>query len=116
LVGVASRRGFTIVELLLALFALNVAVLALVAGGTITLRRTTELRERGAAVEAATNRVERLSAGPCAAATGFAAVADLDERWAVALVAPAVREIVDSVSYRTGVDSRTLVLRTRSPC
>jgi Tfp pilus assembly protein PilV len=111
-----GRSGFTMVELLVALFALNVALLAFVAGGAVTLRRTTELRARGAAVEAATNRVERLSAVSCAATAGSAGNVELEEHWSVAFVTPAVREIVDSVVYRAGAASRTLVLRTRSPC
>ena len=101
---------------MLALFALNVALLALVAGGTVTLRRTTELRARSAAVEAASNRLQRLTAGACAAASGDGSTDGVTEHWTVVLSAAAVREIVDSVEYRAGPVGRSFVLRTRVAC
>lgn len=112
----AARAGFTLVELVLALFALNVALLALVAGGAVTLRRTTELRARTGAIEAATNRLQQLALTPCAAASGSASGRSLTERWTVALLAPGIRDVVDSVEYGAGTLERTLVLRTRSVC
>ena len=114
--GARGRAGFTLVELVLALFALNIAVLALVAGGAVTLRRTTELRGRTAAIEAATNRLQQLTITPCVAASGSASGRSLTERWTVSLLAPGIRDVVDSVEYRAGTLARTLVLRMRSVC
>ena len=112
----ANRDGFTLVEVVLALVALNVALLALVAGATVTLRRTSELRARTAAIEAATNRLQQLAIAACAAASGSASSRGVAERWTVTLLAPRVREAVDSVEYAAGTLQRTLVLRTRSAC
>jgi Tfp pilus assembly protein PilV len=112
----ANRAGFTLVELVMALFALNVALLALVAGAAVTLRRTTEARAHTAALEAATNRLQQLSVTACAPASGSASGRPLAEHWSIALVAPRIRDVVDSVDYGAGTLERTLVLRTRSPC
>ena len=112
----ATRAGFTLVELVLALFALEVALLALVAGGAVTVRRTTEVRARAAAIEAATNRLQQLTVAACAPVSGSASGGGLTEHWTVALVAPRVRDVVDSVDYGAGTLARRLVLRTRSLC
>ncbi|HXD49573.1 MAG TPA: hypothetical protein VN600_12405 [Gemmatimonadaceae bacterium] len=112
----ATRPGFTLVELVLALFALEVALLALVAGGAVTVRRTTEVRARAAAIEAATNRLQQLTVAACAPLSGSASGRGLTEHWTVALLAPRIRDVVDSVDYSAGAVARTLVLRTRSAC
>jgi Tfp pilus assembly protein PilV len=112
----ANRAGFTLVELVMALFALNVALLALVAGGAVTLRRTTEVRARTAAIEAATNRLQQLILTGCTPASGSASDRGLTERWTVVLLAPGVRDAVDSVEYTAGTFEKTLVLHTRSAC
>jgi Tfp pilus assembly protein PilV len=109
------RAGFSLVELLVALLVIDVGLLAL-AGTTLTLvRQRTELRERAAAVRAASARLEWLGAGPCRPAAGTASSATIVERWAAEPGANATRELSDSVSFGRG-GAHAVVLRTRLPC
>jgi len=112
----ALRRGFTLVELLVALLLVEVGLLALTGTTVVLIRQRTAVRARAAAIRAASNRIQLLAAGPCDAASGEASEANgVREIWDVRLIPNAVRELRDSVTY--GSDSaRAIVLRTRLPC
>ncbi len=110
------RHGFTLIELLLTLVVLNVAILSLVAGGTIVVQRSSDVRARAAAIEAANNRLQRLAAGPCAAVADSATDRSIEERWSSVVDGYAIRALIDSVSFDVRGTAHTLVLRTRVPC
>lgn len=112
------RRGFTLVELLIAVVLIDVGLLAIVDAGAVVVRRTTELRARAVAVRTASNRLELLAGtAPCTAATGAADLArGITEAWSVVIQASAVRELTDSVSYQSSSGAHSVVLRTRVPC
>ena len=111
------RRGFTLVELLVSLLAINVALLALVAGGAGVMKRTSELRVRNAAVEAAANRLQQLAAGPCAPAAGTAVGrAGVVEHWTALAQRNGIQELSDSVTFTLSGAAHSLVVRTRLPC
>ena len=112
----ASRRGFTLIELLFTLVVLNVAILSLVAGGTIVVQRSSDLRARAAAIEAANNRIQHLAAGPCRAVADSATDRGIEERWTAVVDDYGIRALVDSVSFDVRGTAHTLVLRTRVPC
>jgi prepilin-type N-terminal cleavage/methylation domain-containing protein len=65
-----ARRGFTLVELLVAIVILNVGLLALVAGSAAVVRRHTAIRARSAAIGAAAARVARFVTSPCSSSAG----------------------------------------------
>lgn len=111
-----SRRGFSIVELLVAMTLFAVGLLSLVGANTLFVRRRTEARQRLAAVTAAANRIAELSSGPCRSSAGaFNSPAGIAEQWWAAPRGNASREIVDSVQF--GVrPARLLVVRTQVPC
>ncbi len=112
-----TRRGFTLIEVLIAVVLIDVGLLALAAGSAVLVRRTITLRARAAAVAAATNRLQLLGVLPCIAASGSAAgVLNVDEHWQVVLQANGVREVNDSVAFATGGGSGWIALRTRLPC
>ena len=110
------RRGFSIVELLVAMLLVAIGLLSLVGANTVLVRRRNEARQRLAAVAAATNRVAQLSSGPCLSVNGTASgPLGVAERWSMLPLAAQTREIVDSV-YFGASPARDFVLRTRLPC
>lgn len=112
----AARRGFSLIELLVALIVVDVGLLALVGTMFVLVRDRSELRARSAAIRAASARLDWLGAGPCRPQIGSAtASAPLTERWSVAIGANATRELTDSVTF--GVDgAHAIVVRSRLPC
>lgn len=109
------RRGFSLVELLVALVLIDVGLLALTGTTMVLVRERAEVRARMAAVRAASNRLQRLGAAPCATATGSETHPELTETWRVALGANATRELTDSVTFGSA-GAHSIVLRTRVPC
>lgn len=96
---------------------LNVGVLALVMGGAFVVRETNEIRARGAAIEAATNRLNILAAGRCEARSGDTTSRQgMVESWVVAALANRVLDVADSVAYPVRGTRRSLVVRTRVSC
>ena len=111
-----NRRGFTLVELLVAVLLIDVGLLALVAGSAIVVRRQNELRLRGLAASAAANRIQQLMAMGCHSAAGSALVAaGVTEQWSVSGQS-GTRDLFDSVAYTFGGTSRSVVLRSRIAC
>ena len=113
-----GRRGFTLVELLVALVLLDIGLLALV-GLTASLSRSVDrLRASARAESIATARVERIAATPCtASATGSERPDAAVTEWFSDQPAPnGTRLIVDSVAVTTVRGTRTAVLRTRARC
>jgi prepilin-type N-terminal cleavage/methylation domain-containing protein len=111
------RRGFTLVELLVAVVLVDMGLLALVTGTAILVRRQNELRARSAAVRLAGNRLQLLAAGPCVVVSGSGTAAPgVSERWSAEATANHTRELRDSVTFSVRGAERSLVLRTRLTC
>lgn len=112
-----SRAGFTLVEVIVAIILIEVGLFALVGGSAVLIRQANQLRGRVTALHAAVDRLQLLSAGSCAVATGSAgATGAIHEDWALAMVGRSVREVRDSVSFRLPGGAGSVVLRTRVPC
>jgi Tfp pilus assembly protein PilV len=115
--GLTNRRGFTLVELLVAVLLIDVALLALVAGTAIVVRRQSELRLRALASNAASNRVQSLVAGGCRHISGNGIVAPgVAESWEMVERGSGTSEVSDSVVYTLSGSARSVVLRTRIAC
>jgi Tfp pilus assembly protein PilV len=112
------RRGFTLVETLVAVVLIDVGLLALVTAGAVVVRQSSGTRLRARAVQAAHNRLEQLGAAPCQRASGVSvgAAAGVDESWSVDTLPNAVRQIRDSVTFSVLGAPRALVLGTRLSC
>lgn len=113
-----ARPAFTLVELLVATMLVEVGLLALVASSAVVVRQASDGHVHSTAVRAAHNRIETLSARlPCTNSTGHALGPHaIREDWIVRLIGSAEREIVDSVQYAQSTGTKTVVLRTRTPC
>lgn len=110
------RRGFSLVEVLVALLVVDVGVLALAGTTLVLVRERTDLRARSAAIRAASGRLDWLGAGPCQPTTGSTELAPrLVEHWSVRLAPNATRELSDSVTFDAG-GAHAIVLRSRLPC
>jgi prepilin-type N-terminal cleavage/methylation domain-containing protein len=113
-------RGFTLVELLVAIVVINVGLLALVAASAVVVREADEGKARAAAVRAASNRLEWLASRPCSAPMpdhgSVSAAGGLREEWSVERLTNGVRELRDSVTYTRRGSTLMLVLRSRVTC
>ncbi len=111
------RRGFTLIEVLIAVVLVDVALLALVAAGSTLVRRTTEVRVRTIAARLAIDRLQLLGAGACAATTGaMTSAGGIREFWGAMSPVNGVREIFDSVTFTVAGVDKAVALHTRLPC
>ena len=113
-----ARRGFTLVELLVALVLLNIGLLALVSL-TASLSQSVDRLRAGARAESiAAARVERIAATACtASAAGTEHPSAAVTEWFSDEPEPnATRLVVDSVAVTMSRGTRTAVVRTRARC
>ena len=110
----AHRKGYSLLELLVAIILIDAGLLGIVQTHAVVVRRRNEIHARAVAVGAAVSRLEQLVAAPCSATSGSATSRGYDETW---LVRPGgrAREISDSLSFGAGATHR-LTLRTKLPC
>ncbi|HEY4133017.1 MAG TPA: prepilin-type N-terminal cleavage/methylation domain-containing protein [Gemmatimonadaceae bacterium] len=112
-----ARRGFTLVELLVAVVILNVGLLALVGGSAALVRRHAALRARSVASRTAAAGLARLAVSPCGATSGSVARSDGGtESWFVDARDHRVRDIADSVTYAVAGGQGTVALHSRAAC
>ncbi len=96
---------------------IDVGLLALVAGSTVLVRQTNELRARSSALQAASNRLQTLGGSGCQGSSGATDAPDgSHERWQVSVPAAGIIEIRDSVGFLVGRIPHAVTLRTRLPC
>lgn len=117
--SIQRRRGFTMVEVMVAIVLLTVGVMALVGSSAMVSRMIGRGRESTLAVQVATARLERLrriaaSTAPRCSSPEFAAdsagTAGVSERWVVDAAGPGLsRGVSVIVTYR---DARGLVRDT----
>jgi prepilin-type N-terminal cleavage/methylation domain-containing protein len=120
-----NDRGFTLVEVLVAVMVLSVGVTALVGSSAMVTRMVGRGATETRAAEAAQQRVETLrsaaySTTPRCTAGGFASggpvtVNGIRERWIVS-GAGTVRQVTDTVTHRTARGTHTDVLATFIKC
>ena len=104
-------------ETIVAIVLIEIGLLALTASTGIVVRETLIVRARTMALELARNRVETIAATPCLAASGgIAGPSGFREDWSARLVPVSSREIRDSVTYTVQRVSRTVTLKTQTPC
>lgn len=103
-------------ELLVALVLLDLALLSLAAVGALTARRVGDAGRRSRASTAAANRIERLSALPCAAIAGGSQQLEhgVIETWSVERRRTSV-ELTDSIEVAARLPEH-VVVRRRVPC
>jgi Tfp pilus assembly protein PilV len=113
------RRGFTLLETLVALLLFQVGMLAVAATGAVAAREVAAARRAAEARAAARNRIESLRPAVCASAASHASTVvapGIEEHWRVG-IAGSSRDVTDSVVYTLPAGRRgTLVLRAAVLC
>jgi len=114
-----TERGFSLVEVIIAMVILTVGILGLAASTSAITRMTAEGGRSGSAARVAQTRFEGLRAAAivnCATVVaGTASGSRYAERWSVT-TSGYVRVVTDSVSYNTGRATRYAVYSTNISC
>lgn len=111
-----NRRGFSLVEVMIAIVILATGVLALAASSAAVTRLITQGGGLGRAAAAAEGRVELLRATPCASLSSSSAYdGPYLVTWAVT-GSGNLRTVVVTVSYGTGRSTRTDTFNTTISC
>lgn len=111
-----SPRGFTIVELLVAIVIFSVGLLALASTAGVILTSLTSTQSRTIAAEVAESRLERLRTTTCAnRASGSATERGIAETWTLNHVARA-DDVTVAVTFLSNHQNRTETFRTFFPC
>ena len=98
----ARRRGFTLLEVLIALVLLSIGILGVSMSAALVSRMVGDGSRLTLAAAIATARLEQLRSIPCASATsGTAVTRGVEERWSVAALGPGLNalEVQLSVTY-----------------
>ena len=126
-----NERGFTVVEVLVAVMILGVGITALVGSAAMVTRMVGRGQSETRAAEAANRRLESLrllawSTTPRCTAGGFASggpvtTNSIRERWIVSIAVVSsggarVGTVTDTVTHRTARGTHTDILSTRIEC
>ncbi len=113
-----SRRGFTIIELVVAIIIMTVGVLALATSSAGVAKQMRAGNQSALAAVIAQGRLETIRSVGCSSlANGSATTRGMSERWSITWISSRARAVTESVTYvpRAKV-SRTLAVRSVVPC
>jgi prepilin-type N-terminal cleavage/methylation domain-containing protein len=111
-----SQRGFTIIEVMLAVIVFSVGLLALAGTASVIITTLTSTQSRAIATAVAESRLERIRSTPCASRdSGSAVTRGISETWTLARLAR-VDDVTVAVSFLNNHKSRTEQFRSFLPC
>lgn len=119
IIGMRCRRGFTLIEIIVAAFLFAVGVLALEATAVAALRGMRRSATVALVASVARARLERLAASRCADAIGGVdTTGAVISAWTVGPAAQgaATRGVTQTLTYQLDGAPRTLTLRSTFPC
>jgi prepilin-type N-terminal cleavage/methylation domain-containing protein len=114
----AQRRGFSIVEVIVAMMILTVGLLGIAGSTTMALRTALDVTRRRDAIERAESRLAQVAAGGCTRASSGSATdagRQLTEQWSVR-AAGHFQQVTDSITWVGASGRRTFALSTAIPC
>jgi prepilin-type N-terminal cleavage/methylation domain-containing protein len=110
-----AKKGYTLVEIIVALVVFATGALGLAAGSAIVMREMTANGIRGAATRLAQNRQERVHSTCRTAQSGSETAGSIRSEWSVSRPDSSTMRLAGSVSYDTyrgtHTDPYTLALR-----
>jgi type IV pilus assembly protein PilV len=111
-----ARRGFTLVELIIAIVILVVGVLGLASTAAVVMKQITASSMQTRAAMMADSRLEQLRSVPCAQmAAGTATVNGVTETWRVTVNARTAT-LVDVVTWAERRVTRSVTFTSERPC
>lgn len=112
-----ARRGFSLVELIVAMLLLSVGVLGLAGVSAYAMRQSNTAQQRNAATLVAESRMEELRSRACANITsGSATTNNLAETWTVTATNSTTRTVTGRVIFnrRSGKNTRPDTISTQT--
>lgn len=95
-------RGFTLVELMVAMIVMSVGIIALASTAGVVTRMISDGSRRTIAANVAEARFEKMRNRTCASLTsGTAITRRVLEKWTASRTAPTLTLVVDSIYYKT---------------
>lgn len=110
------RIGYTLIEIVVAIFLFSVGGLALVATSAIVGRELTVNAARERAGRIAATRLEMLRAGCRSAISGHEAFGRIESQWSVGGSDSSHLSVMESITYPARQGFRTDVYRGTLPC
>lgn len=111
-----NRRGYTIVELLVAVMIFSVGLLAMAGTASVVMSTLTSTQSRTIAASVAESRFERMRATPCVnRAAGSAVSRGIAETWSLDRLARA-DDVTVNVRFLSSHRQRTETFRSFLPC
>ena len=111
-----NRRGYTIVELLVAVMIFSIGLLAMAGTASVILSTLTSTQSRTIAASVAESRFERVRATPCVnRAAGSALSRGISEAWTLDRLARA-DDVTVNVTFLSNRRQRTETFRSFLPC
>jgi Tfp pilus assembly protein PilV len=110
------RIGYTLIEIVVAIFLFSVGGLALVATSAVVGRELTVNAARERAGRIATTRLETLRAGCRSASSGHEAFGRIESQWSVGGSGSSHLSVMESITYPAREGPRTDVYRATLWC
>jgi len=111
-----NQRGYTIVELLVAVMIFSVGLLAMAGTASVIMSTLTSTQSRTIAASVAESRFERVRATPCVnRAAGSALSRGISEAWTLDRLARA-DDVTVNVTFLSNRRQRTETFRSFLPC
>lgn len=110
------RIGYTLIEILVALFLFTAGGLALVGTSAVIGRELNENATRERAERTAASRLEILAAGCRTASGGRETLGRIESEWSVSYPDSSHVSLLESITYPTRQGARSNLYRTTLPC
>lgn len=115
--GRGSRRGFTLVELIVAMLMLTIGLLGLAGVGAVVLKQMRGGTYQTIAASIAQSRFEQFEGDPCASIVdGTATVRGMTENWKTAAMGLRARAVRDTVTFMGSSGTRKVGIHTVVAC
>lgn len=115
-----ARRGFTIVEVMVAIVILSIGILGLAATAGVVVRQMTGAVHQSVAANIAYSRMERIRTGNCVAmkdSSGTATTRNVKEKWVIVGTSGSHALIVyDTISFVLRGKTKTQAYTSEFPC